>query len=334
MYPVWLWYVPIPMGHSSELRLNGTTALCPNGVLCCPTGDNCVPGGCCRPGSVQCSSISCYNPATQVCCSDGFSCQIGYDCVSGGCCPKGQKPCGARNCYDPTLKKCCNNGGACDKDLTCCGKECCSRYATCRADGYCEGNKCTVTSTYSTTRYATQIKTVTKITEPEEEEEAPEFTCPPLTVTNQEGDTLELGDDCGLTLNPATEDLTATASETNSPTLKARAPQADDNCLYTTTDVVTYSKITVTTKTTTVTREEPTAAFSCPPLSVTNAAGDELSLDEECKLGFSPGTNSAPPTSATAGSQQPIVTGDGAQLSIPRLLSLGAIVGVVIINVH
>ncbi|KAG8530303.1 uncharacterized protein KY384_004805 [Bacidia gigantensis] len=134
----------------------------------------------------------------------------------------------------------------------------------------------------------TAVQSTRNATTPDGEEEAPEFTCVPVTATDAVGDTLELGDDCGLTLQLAIFNSTNSSSSTTAtptPRMKPRAPQAspaDDTCLYTSTNIVTYTKNTITTTTTTVTREEPTQSFSCPPMSVTNGVGDELSLDEEC----------------------------------------------------
>ncbi|KAL9039808.1 MAG: hypothetical protein Q9214_004724 [Letrouitia sp. 1 TL-2023] len=226
------------------------------------------------------------------------------------------QPCGSSHCYDSEEEQCCKDAErGCEKSLTCCGQECCSKYATCK-NGDCEGNTCTITRTYSTTSFATHVNTVTKVQEPEGEEEAPEFTCVPMTATDAAGDTLELGDDCGLTFEPADAGPTDSSSSTTAiPTrkIKPRAPQVDDTCLYTSTSVVTYTKYTITTTTTTVTREEPSQSFSCLPMSVTNRAGDELSLDEECKLAFSPGSNSAA-AETTSDSQLPGPTGEGMRL--------------------
>ncbi|KAI4286219.1 MAG: hypothetical protein L6R38_000062 [Xanthoria sp. 2 TBL-2021] len=180
------------------------------------------------------------------------------------------------------------------------------------------GNICTITSTYSSTRLATHVVTVTKIREPAGEEEAPEFQCMPMTATNAVGDTLELGDDCGLTFepadpagsanptnpaNPGAPGITnATSNPTTTPTLglKRRATQGDDTCIYTSTDIVTYTVNTITTTTITVTREEPSPAFSCLPMSVENVVGDELALDEQCKLEFTPADSPADNSAAEA----------------------------------
>lgn len=44
--------------------------------------------------------------------------------------------------------------------------------------------------------------TVTVYKEEEEANGEPEFECPEMSVTNDQGATVQLGDDCGLTLYP------------------------------------------------------------------------------------------------------------------------------------
>jgi hypothetical protein len=132
---------------------------------------------------------------------------------------------------------------------------------------------------------------------PEGEEAAPEFVCPPLTATNSVNDTLELGDDCALTFFPAS---TAAAATTTTAAKQARALEPrDTNCHYTSTHIVTYTVYSISTITSTITRQEATESFSCPPMSMTNAVGDELSLNEECQLEFSPGQSAVASTSTT-----------------------------------
>ena len=230
----------------------------------------------------------------------------------GGCCPNGQQPCGSSHCYDPATEQYCTDAErGCERDLTCCGQECCSRYAR-SSNGNCVPNTCTVTSTYTTTSTSTRVGAVTRIQEPEGEEEAPEFTCVPLTATDAAGDTLELGDDCRLTFQPADADADATiptsiSTVTPAPTprMKPRAPQVRSTCACTRTVWVTSTMYTVATSTRTVTREEATESFSCPPMSVTNDIGDELILDEECQLAFSPGDSSAAVTTTANDVQLP-----------------------------
>jgi len=105
-----------------------------------------------------------------------------------------------------------------------------------------------------------------------------------LIATNSANDTLELGDDCNYHL---------AAKEARS--LQPRAALSTD-CLYTSTSIPTYTVHTITTITSTVTRQEVTETFSCPAMSVTNSVGDELSLNEEYQLEFSPGNSAASTT--------------------------------------
>ena len=111
-------------------------------------------------------------------------------------------------------------------------------------------------------------KTITKISEPEHEDEAPKFTCVPMTTTDTAGDTLELGDDCALTFNPVTEASTTSSSVGTTPSLQPRATIDENTCLYTQTVVVTYTKYTIITTSTTVTEEITQREFShvrpCP----------------------------------------------------------------------
>jgi hypothetical protein len=252
-------------------------ALCPDGVYCCPVGDTCTPDGCCNAGEQQCGSSHCYNPSTSICCSNG------------GNCPKGQD--------------------------SCCEYECCGSVGYCGDDGFCEANTCTATSTSRTTSYYTFTTTITKVAEAEEQESAPEFVCPPLTATNSASATLELGDDCSLTFYPPPTDASSTSSSFSAaPSLKPRANAVD--CLITSTSIVPYTVHTQTTSTTTVTETTIPEDFSCVPMTVTNAVGDELTLDEECKMEFSPGSSDSSPSStssATEGSSTGTSSGGGAR---------------------
>ena len=224
-------------------------------------------------------------------------------CIANGkCCFDGEEACGSFYCYDPTTDFCCSDGqGSCPQGDTCCTYECCTDVGVCGSDGYCSANICTETSTYASTSYSTFTATVTEISEAEE---AFAFSCAPITATNTLGDTLELGDDCLLTFSPSAAAATASATlhagkrEANplpAPTLAPVLPRAD--CAYTSTDIVTTTVFSRTTRFTTVTETELSESFSCPPMSVTNAVGDELSLDAECSLSFSPAPNS--PTTGT-----------------------------------
>jgi len=239
-------------------------ALCPDGVYCCPVGETCTPDGCCNAGEQQC---------------------------------------GSSHCYDPTTHKCCDNGGSCPLEDSCCEYECCLSSGYCGDDGFCETNTCTATSTSRTTSYYIFTTTITKVVEAEEQESASEFVCPPLTATNDANATLELGDDCSLTFYPPPTDASSTSSPFSSaPSLKPRAQAVD--CLITSTSIVQYTVHTQTTSTTTVTETTIPVDFSCIPMTVTNVVGDELTLDEECKMEFSPGSSDSSPSSTSSATER------------------------------
>ncbi|GAB1319419.1 hypothetical protein MFIFM68171_09629 [Madurella fahalii] len=326
---------------------------CSDGVVC-RSSDTCVGGGCCRSGEAKCGN-GCYDPRRSVCCSTGRTCPLGYDCMEGGgCCPKGHKPCGNTKCYDPktqtcctgpgtvwacsasqeccaggycrdpATQKCCENG-ACDKDTTCCARECCRSIAYCGSGGTCLPCPATTrTVTATTSALATVVRTVTVTSDPASEaEEVPEFSCIPMTVTNAEGATLELGDDCALKYEPPEPTTTTTTNpaaavairgaripelaasvpfltEVAAP-LQARQMSCRPYTTVTTTQWVTVSATTTSTTSRTVAAGPPEEeSFSCPEMEATNAAGDVLALDESCVLNFEPAeTTDASPPGAT-----------------------------------
>ena len=279
------------------------------GAGCCPSGETCVTVGCCLSGEEQCGSANCYDPSTSICCEDsGLHCPKSQSCVGDGqCCDAGAQRCGTLYCYFPDTEICCSGGqGSCDKGQTCCEYECCTSAGTCGSDGFCSANVCYETSTYSSTSYSTSTATVTELTSPDEDE-AFGFECAPITATNSLGDTLELGDDCGLTFSPAsvsaasTTALHAAREAEAQPTLQPAPRAAADDCAYTDTTYSTYIVRTTTIYTTTVTKSELSESFSCPTMAVTNAVGDELSLDDNCSLSFSPGDGSLPSATGSSG---------------------------------
>ncbi|RYP74024.1 hypothetical protein DL769_004110 [Monosporascus sp. CRB-8-3] len=331
-----------------------TTQICCSDGGACRRGDTCVQGGCCGNGESQCGPNSCYNPKTSVCCQTrGTHCALGYDCMeSGGCCPSGQKRCGNSKCYnprtqtcctgpgtvwacpaseeccpgggchDPAREKCCEKG-ACRKDTTCCGQECCGSTAYCGPNSsclLCPATTRTVTSTTSST--ATSVRTVTVTNDPASEtEDAPEFSCIPMTVTNAMDATLELGEDCALEYSPP-DPVTTTSSaavlaarEGQLSEWAALAPLATDaavfhllprqmSCTPYTTIIATawVTRPATTTATTTRTVDGPgeEESFVCPEMEVTNDAGDVLALDESCIMSFSPATPTEPTTTPTS----------------------------------
>ncbi|KLJ12958.1 hypothetical protein EMPG_09436 [Blastomyces silverae] len=119
-----------------------------------------------------------------------------------------------------------------------------------------------------------------------------------MTVTNSLGDSLELGDDCALKYSPAKPTPTSEAAGA----LRIR----QDDCPPTRTTSTVYTTQGtggLTTVTATVTGEDSAPpGFSCAPMAVTNAAGDELTLDDRCAIQLTtadPKETSKPGTAGT-----------------------------------
>lgn len=142
---------------------------------------------------------------------------------------------------------------------------------------------------------------------------APEFTCVPMTATNDEGATLELDDGCVLHYAPpettATEEAAArlrrdaeTAPANLNAGLGLLARQASCTPYATFTRTVWETETSTETGTRTVTVQGEDGTFSCPEMEVTNDVGDVLALDAECALSFSPAeaTSTADTEDATA----------------------------------
>jgi hypothetical protein len=128
---------------------------------------------------------------------------------------------------------------------------------------------------------------------------APEFTCAPMTATNDEGATLELDDGCTLHYAPpeatTTEEAAArlrrdaeTAPANLNVGLGLLARQASCTPYTTFTRTVWETETSTETGTRTVTVQGEDGTFSCPEMEVTNDVGDVLALDSECALSFSP----------------------------------------------
>ncbi|KAM0418541.1 hypothetical protein ACHAPD_004901 [Fusarium lateritium] len=154
-----------------------------------------------------------------------------------------------------------------------------------------------VTSTDTTTK--TVMRTVRVITDIEPDTgNAPEFTCVPITATNDVGAILELDDGCVLHYEPPE----ATTTQDNAARLRRDAPTApvvshaggilarQASCTPSTTFTRTvWETETLTeTGTRTVVVQGDDATFSCPEMEVTNDVGDTLALDGECILEFTP----------------------------------------------
>jgi hypothetical protein len=173
---------------------------------------------------------------------------------------------------------------------------------------------------------ATVARTVTITDDPAAETEgAPEFSCIPMTVTNADGATLELGDDCALKYSPPESPTTTSSAtvvaargaqlsewgttiplpaEVAAPLLARQAPCTPFTTV-TQTQWVTVSATTTSTVSKTVAGPAGDESFSCPPMEVTNAAGDVLALDESCVLNFEPAEPTDPsPSSGSEGAGQ------------------------------
>ncbi|EXK33548.1 hypothetical protein FOMG_10817 [Fusarium oxysporum f. sp. melonis 26406] len=321
-----------------------SSQICCSSGTACLKGQTCVSGGCCSSGETKCGSSGCYNPNTSVCCGGiGRNCPKGYDCMpGGGCCPSGQKRCGNSKCYNPrtttcctgpgtvwacpksseccstgscanpSTQKCCENG-SCLKGTTCCDKECCRSNGYCASDGYCKlcpAATKTIKSTDTVT--TTKMKTVRVTTDIEPDTgNAPEFTCVPMTATNDEGATLELDEGCTLHYEPpeaTTTDnaaarlrrdvATAPAHVNRGHGLMARQASCTPYTTVTRTEWETETETETGTKTITVQGED--ATFSCPEMEVTNDVGDTLALDAECVLSFTPAETTSSEEGASA----------------------------------
>ncbi|KAK1763641.1 hypothetical protein QBC33DRAFT_548861 [Phialemonium atrogriseum] len=247
-------------------------------------------------------------------------CPAGYNCFSEGCCvgtPAGFEPCpDSQWCYRPGLDICCPNG-SCLTDYTCCDNQCCKSIAYCGSDGWCSAcppvTRTEVITTISTTLQVVQV-TVTKLEEPEE---ASDFSCIPVTVTNSDNAIWALDADCALSYSPPTTTSTsseagADAAVVRNPILRERqfscTPFATETEFVTLTSISTLKSTVMRTVSTTLSESE----FSCPTMAFTNAGG-VLSLDASCGLAFSLALPSS--SSAIAGSNSPGSSGGGLKLA-------------------
>ncbi|KAM0229993.1 hypothetical protein ACHAPO_009545 [Fusarium lateritium] len=142
---------------------------------------------------------------------------------------------------------------------------------------------------------------------------APEFTCVPMTATNDVGATLELDDGCVLHYEPPEE----TTTQNNAARLRRDAPTApvvghaggllarQASCTPSTTFTRTIweTETETETGTRTVVVQGEDATFSCPEMEVTNDVGDTLALDGECVFEFTP--------AETTSVQEEVPTQDG-----------------------
>ena len=220
----------------------------------------------------------------------------------------GVVPCPAPNgqwCYIPGELICCSFGN-CDEGYTCCGSDsCCSSYQYCGGDGVCSLCSAeTVTETFTMTTPSIALVTTT-VTEFEEPEEASDFSCFPITITNSENGTLEIDTDCALSYNPppTSTSTSPTASITaREAMLQARQSGVGSCSSYVTnTEFLTVTAAAVTTSTIeqVITTTQSSDEFSCPTLAVTNSAGDVLNIDASCELSFSPASTSPSASTST-----------------------------------
>ncbi|PCD32544.1 hypothetical protein AU210_008791 [Fusarium oxysporum f. sp. radicis-cucumerinum] len=178
--------------------------------------------------------------------------------------------------FGPVQSPCCENG-SCLKGTTCCDKECCRSNGYCASDGYCKlcpAATKTIKSTDTVT--TTKMKTVRVTTDIEPDTgNAPEFTCVPMTATNDEGATLELDEGCTLHYEPpeaTTTDNAAARLRRDAATAPAHVNRGHGE----------------------------DATFSCPEMEVTNDVGDTLALDAECVLSFTPAETTSSEEGASA----------------------------------
>lgn len=153
------------------------------------------------------------------------------------------------------------------------------------------------------------------VTEFEEPEEATEFSCPPVTETNSEGATLQLGTDCGLSYSPPSASVISISAVlgpgVNSLTGQLPTPgfarrtalleRQFSSCLAFASSTLTSTEMSTSTETVTTTIKQSDDGFTCVPFAVTNTVGAVLSLDESCSLEFSPATTTS---TASSGSQK------------------------------
>ncbi|OJD15339.1 hypothetical protein AJ78_04384 [Emergomyces pasteurianus Ep9510] len=106
------------------------------------------------------------------------------------------------------------------------------------------------------------------------------FSCPPMTVTNSLGDSLELGNNCVLKYSPAKPTTTSEAAIALRISQEDCPPTRTTSTVYTTEG--TGGLVTVTA---TVTGENSAPpGFACTPMTVTNVVGDEFAIDDKCAV--------------------------------------------------
>ncbi|KAJ4066531.1 hypothetical protein NW763_003570 [Fusarium oxysporum] len=344
----WIGGIPEPQAFGLQPRqrqcVDAGYYPCSSGLGCCPEGSTCVSSGCCRvaaqlvskvkPVSVEVAAAAVRPSAALL---DAITRTPRFVAeVSVGTAPRDMTACQVEGVVHPARSAVViasvitherplavpdlelfgpvqSPNGSCLKGTTCCDKECCRSNGYCASDGYCKlcpAATKTIKSTDTVT--TTKMKTVRVTTDIEPDTgNAPEFTCVPMTATNDEGATLELDEGCTLHYEPpeaTTTDnaaarlrrdaATAPAHVNRGHGLLARQASCTPYTTVTRTEWETETETETGTKTITVQGED--ATFSCPEMEVTNDVGDTLALDAECVLSFTPAETTSSEEGASA----------------------------------
>ncbi|KAF5236889.1 hypothetical protein FANTH_11062 [Fusarium anthophilum] len=280
---------------------------CSSGLGCCPEGSTCISTGCCRGNAKECGSGRCYDPSSQVCCSSGTACLKSQTCfvavVLVGIVPRVMTACQVVAVVHLARSDVATASVTTHEQ----------QLVVLDLELFGPVQSPTIKSTETVT--TTKMKTVRVTTDIEPDTgNAPEFTCVPMTATNDEGATLELDDGCTLHYEPpeatTTDDsaarlrrdaATAPAHVNRGHNPLARQVSCTPYTIYTRTEWETETETETGTKTVTVQGED--ATFSCPEMEVTNDVGDTLALDAECVLSFTPAETTSSEEGASAQDQ-------------------------------
>ncbi|KAJ5600995.1 hypothetical protein N7510_010529 [Penicillium lagena] len=162
-----------------------------------------------------------------------------------------------------------------------------------------------------------------------------------MTVTNAQGATLELDEECALSYSPPSTTTTSAApkdSNNAAAVLRVRSEAPLCTQVKTSTEILTVSRVTTSFSTTTITVTTSVPDFSCPTMAVTDSYGAVLALNEGCSLEYTPGSSTtAPSTTGPQAGAGPVTTGGGEQsigrpvdgwwMLVARLLGVLVLVG-------